>query len=347
MNPSYLILKSGEVFQGYSPEKQNGLFFGEVVFNTSMVGYVEALTDPSYCNQILTFSYPLIGNYGVDNGRSWESAKIQVAGMVCSELSYDFSHHCAQISVQQWLEDQNVPMMWGIDTRALVKCLRNKGVVAGVISSTRVSPKQFIDVNQEDLVAKVSCTEVIETGIGDKKVVVVDCGIKQNILRCLDQYPIRIKRVPYNYDYTSEDYDGLFISNGPGDPSMCKETIATLKKAMNKDKPIFGICLGAQLMSLAIGARTYKLPFGHRAQNHPCMDLRSRRCYLTSQNHGFAIEEKSLPKDWHVTFKNLNDNTVQGIAHIKKPFFSVQFHPEAAPGPFDTYWLFDKFYELL
>lgn len=347
MKPSYLILESNEIFQGYSPQWQHNSFFGEVVFNTSMVGYVEALTDPSYRGQILTFSYPLIGNYGVDSGETWESKQIQAAGMICSELSLCQSHSTATQNLMQWLESQNIPVMFGVDTRALVKCLRSKGVVLGAITDKKTKPKQFVDINQQDLVEQVTCSEIEEFGEGDKKVIVVDCGIKQNILRNFERFPVRVKRVPYTYDYTKEDYDGLFISNGPGDPLMCSQTADILKKAMKKDKPTFGICLGSQIMGLAIGAKTYKLPFGHRAQNHPCMELATRRCYLTSQNHGFAIDENSLPKDWHVTFKNLNDNTVQGIAHNDKPFFSVQFHPEAAPGPVDTSWLFEKFYELL
>jgi carbamoyl-phosphate synthase small subunit len=347
MKPAYLILETGHSFKGYSPEWQSQSFPGEIVFNTSMVGYPDALTDPSYRGQILTFSYPLIGNYGVPDQAQWESNKIQAAGMVCAHWNNNTQHHQATQSLLQWLEQQKTPMITGIDTRALIKVIRTKGVVAGVISSSDKPPKKFIDINSQNLVADVSCKQVTEAGEGDKTIIVVDCGIKQNILRHFESLAVKIKRVPYDYDYSDEDFDGVFISNGPGDPSMCLKTADVLKRAMQKNKPTFGICLGSQIMALAIGAKTYKLPFGHRAQNHPCMDMSNQKCYLTSQNHGFAIDEKSLPKEWQVSFKNLNDNTVQGIHHKDKPFFSVQFHPEAAPGPVDTAWLFDKFYELL
>lgn len=347
MKPAYLILETGQIFEGYSPEWQNRSFFGEIVFNTSMVGYPEALTDPSYRGQILTFSYPLIGNYGAPGETLWESQRIQAAGMICSQICSDVDHYQADQSLQQWLVSQEIPMLCGVDTRALVKTLRNKGVVLGAISNEKVIPQQFVDINQQNLVGDVTCDKVTEYGNGKKTVIVVDCGIKQNILRHLENLPIRIKRVPYDYDYSNDTFDGVFVSNGPGDPSMCTQTMKVLSKVLQQGKPTFGICLGSQIMGLAIGAKTYKLPFGHRAQNHPCMDLATEKCYLTSQNHGYAIDEASLPSDWHVTFKNLNDGTVQGIAHKDQPFFSVQFHPEAAPGPEDTNWLFKKFYELL
>lgn len=205
----------------------------------------------------------------------------------------------------------------------------------------------FIDPNKENLVAQVSCAKKTTYGKGKKRIIMVDCGMKENIVRCLAEYPATLIRVPYNYDYTNEKYDGVFLSNGPGDPSVCTETITILKKAMALQKPIFGICLGSQLMALAAGAKTYKLPYGHRSQNQPCLNTATNSCVLTSQNHGFAVDETTLPKGWYVNFRNLNDGTVEGIAHKTLPFFSVQFHPEASPGPVDTKDLFEKFYALL
>jgi carbamoyl-phosphate synthase small subunit len=200
---------------------------------------------------------------------------------------------------------------------------------------------------ERHLVPQVSTTQIEIHGNGAKRVIAVDCGMKAHILRELTQLKITVLRVPYNYDYTHEEYDGVFLSNGPGDPTECQETIAVLKKAMKKEKPIFGICLGAQILALAADATTYKLPFGHRGQNQPCVNLATRRCYMTSQNHGYAVDARSLSREWEVTFKNLNDGSVEGISHKEKPFFAVQFHPEATPGPTDTRWLFEQFYQLL
>ena len=205
----------------------------------------------------------------------------------------------------------------------------------------------FPDFESVDWVSQVTISQTITYGSGEKTIIAVDCGMKENILRCLLELPIKIKRVPYDYDYSNENYDGIFISNGPGDPTKCVKTIEILNKALNTKKPVFGICLGTQLMALAIGAKTYKLPFGHRSQNQPCLDLHSNLAYLTSQNHGYAIDEKTLPPDWCVSFRNLNDQTVAGIEHRQLPFFSVQFHPEAAPVLLDTQWLFKKFYDVL
>lgn len=217
----------------------------------------------------------------------------------------------------------------------------------GAITQGKKHLKQFPDPNQTPLVSSVSTPKVREYGKGEKKIIAVDCGMKENILRSLLEYPLTIKRVPFDYDYTHEEFNGVFISNGPGDPTVCKETVAILQKALKMKKPIFGICLGAQLLALSIGAKTYKLPFGHRGQNQPCESLDNGRCYLTSQNHGYAIDEKTLPSDWKVTFRNLNDSSVEGIEHRSLPIFAVQFHPEASPGPVDTLWLFKKFYQLL
>lgn len=347
LTPAQLILKTGEVFKGLAPAIQKDLHFGEVVFNTGMAGYVESLTDPSYAGEILTFTYPLIGNYGVSDPSTWESKKSHVKGVVMSELAPFHSNHSAQHSLFNWLQQQNIPFITGIDTRALTKILRTTGVVPGAITPLDAQPKKFVDFEHINWVKEVSIKEPIEYGTGEKLIIAIDCGMKANILRCLQQLPVRIKRVPHNYDFTQETYDGVFISNGPGDPVLCTETTALVQKAMATKKPVFGICLGTQLMALAVGAKTYKLPFGHRSQNQPCLELSSEKCFLTSQNHGYAVDEKTLPKDWRVSFRNLNDNTVAGIEHKTLPFFSVQFHPEAAPGPLDTQWLFKKFFELI
>jgi carbamoyl-phosphate synthase small subunit len=342
-----LVLKSGEVFYGDAPVNQDNIVFGEVVFSTGMVGYVEALTDPSYAGQILVFTYPLIGNYGVSELDTWESKKIHVRGAVFSELSPFYSNHAAQYSLSQWLADQHIPYLTGVDTRALTKCLRTKGVEAGAITPLNASLDHFENFEQINWVEEVSTPEPYIIGSGEKLIIAIDCGIKENILRSLSQFSVRVKCVPFDYDFTHEEYDGVFISNGPGDPARCEKTIAIIRKAMAKSKPIFGICLGTQLMALAAGAKTYKLTFGHRSHNQPCLHLPTNRCYLTSQNHGYAVDESSLTADWSVTFRNLNDQSVAGIEHTSLPFFSVQFHPEAAPGPEDTQWLFKKFFELM
>lgn len=344
---AHLVLKSGEKFTGQVPIFQKDIHFGEVVFNTGMVGYVESLTDPSYAGQILAFTYPLIGNYGVSDPSTWESKKIHVKGVVMSELIDTHSSHSAQLSLQQWLQDQGIPFITGVDTRALTKKLRTEGVIAGAIAPLTSHPKKFPDYDHIDWVKEVSIKEPIEYGSGKKRIIAIDCGMKENIVRCLQKLPVRITRVPYDYDFTQEDYDGVFISNGPGDPARCTETIAIIKKVLAAKKPTFGICLGTQLMALAAGAKTFKLKFGHRSQNQPCLHITDNKSFLTSQNHGYAVDEKTLPKDWRVSFRNLNDDTVAGIEHKTLPFFSVQFHPEAAPGPVDTQWLFNKFFDMI
>lgn len=345
--PARLVLQNGEVYEGSSPDWCEDETFGEVVFTTGMTGYVESLTDPSYAGQILTFTFPLIGNYGVPDPKWWESSKIHARGVVLSEISSFCDHHQAVKTLEQWLLSQNVPFICGVDTRALTKSLRVSGVAIGAITKSKKNPRSFPDPNQTHLVATVSTKQAKELGKGKKKIIAVDCGMKENILRSLLKFPLAIKRVPHDYDYSEEEFDGVFISNGPGDPIVCKETVAILQKVLKKKKPVFGICLGAQLLALSIGAKTYKLPYGHRGQNQPCEYLDSGRCYLTSQNHGYAIDEKTLPKEWEVTFRNLNDSSVEGIQHRSLPFSAVQFHPESSPGPVDTLWLFEKFYQLL
>lgn len=333
-----LHLSDGTTFNGVAPSDQTGTFSGEVVFNTGMTGYIESLTDPSYSNQILVFTFPLIGNYGVDINAS-ESGKIQVAGVVVSEAAVNWSHTKSDRSLYEWLQSQNIPILTDVDTRAVTKYLRTRGTMTGAISDKTVK-KSDIVVEQKF----VSIDEPVTYNAGaDKKVILVDCGAKENIVRSLVAQGLEVKRVPYDYDYTDEAYDGVMLSNGPGDPTDYTATIEIAKKAMELGRPVFGICLGTQIMALAAGAKTYKLKYGHRGHNQPCIEVVSNKGYITSQNHGYAIDEKSLPKGWKVSFKNLNDDSVEGIEHESKPFFSVQFHPEATPGPTDTAYLFEKF----
>lgn len=347
MKKTRLTLKNGLTFSGHSPLWQKSQSYGEVVFTTGMTGYIETLTDPSFAEQMIVFTYPMIGNYGALPQKFWESKKIYASGVILSELAPFYHHKDAISSLETWLKHQNVAVISSVDTRALTKIIRTYGTVAGAITDETITPTEFIDINSCDLVSKVSCPRPVTYGHGEKKVIVVDCGIKENILRSLKKFPLTLKQVPYNYDYSDEDFDAVFLSNGPGDPSNCIETIHILQKALKKEKPTFGICLGAQLMALAIGAKTYKLTFGHRAQNQPTIHLKTKKCFLTSQNHGFAIDASSLPSDWEVIFQHLNDDSVQGIKHKTKPFFSVQFHPEACPGPLDTHYLFSSFYQLI
>lgn len=309
---------------------------GEVVFNTGMTGYVESLTDPSYAGQILVFTYPLIGNYGVHINAA-ESNKIQVSGVIVSEATVRWSHSSSDRSLLEWLQSQEIPIMIGVDTRSLTKHLRAHGTMAGSIGTQPVKTihleKKLISVDQP----------IVYNQKFKKKIILVDCGVKENILRSLLRLPAQIKRVPHDYDYSHESYDGVLLSNGPGDPADYQQTIAIARRGLTIGKPLFGICLGSQIMGLAAGARTYKLKYGHRGHNQPCLETQTERGFITSQNHGYAIDERSLPRGWFVSFKNLNDDSVEGIEHRTKPFFSVQFHPEACPGPTDTEWLFTKF----
>jgi len=318
---------------------------GEVVFNTGMTGYVESLTDPSYAGQILVLTYPLIGNYGVPDKKAWESEKIQIAGLVVSEYSRTYSHHDAKESLSEWLKASGVPAITGVDTRALTKKLREKGVMLGALSNKM--QRTFTDPNEENLVAKVSPKARRVYGSGPIRIVLLDCGAKENIVRRLVRKETTVIRVPWDHDFTKEDYRALAISNGPGDPTQCKATIEHIKHAMAAKKPIVGVCLGNQLLALAAGAKTYKLKYGHRGQNQPCIDQETGRCYITSQNHGFAVDADSLPTEWKEWFVNANDGSNEGIAHATMPWRSVQFHPEASPGPTDTGWIFERFIEDL
>ncbi|MDR1373262.1 MAG: glutamine-hydrolyzing carbamoyl-phosphate synthase small subunit [Dysgonamonadaceae bacterium] len=352
-----LLLEDGVTFEGYSFGYEASAA-GEVVFNTAMVGYPESLTDPSYAGQILTVTYPLVGNYGVPedkiiNGlsRFYESEKIQVSGLIISEYSHKYSHWNATKSLGDWLKEHHIPGIYGIDTRALTKLIREKGSMLGKITANEKTGKQkneeFYDPNKENLIAKVSCKEVLTYGNGSKRIVLVDCGVKHNIIRCLLKRDVTIIRVPWDCDFNTLEYDGLFISNGPGDPSLCEVTVEHIRKAMAADKPVFGICMGNQLLSKAGGASTFKLKYGHRSHNQPVRMTGSDRCFITSQNHGFAVDATTLDEEWEPLFTNMNDGTNEGIRHKTKPWFSAQFHPEAASGPTDTEFLFDVFIEMI
>lgn len=343
-----LIFSDGTQFDGVSFGYE-GSVSGEIVFNTAMTGYPESLTDPSYKGQILVASYPLIGNYGVpseakenDMFQFYESEKIQISAFVVSDYTDDYSHWNASKSLSEWMKEQKVPGIYGVDTRAITKKLREEGSMLAKIIFQQ-EDVEWNDPNTENLVAEVSCKEKIVYGNGKHKILLLDCGVKNNIIRCLLKRDTTVIRVPHDYDFTNDDYDGLFISNGPGDPKQNIAAIKHLTKAFEKDTPIMGICLGTQLMALAAGANTYKLKYGHRSHNQPVVLEGTKRCFITSQNHGFAIDIQSLPNDWEVLFTNANDNTCEGVKHKTKAFFASQFHPEASSGPTDTEFLFDDF----
>ena len=356
-----LILSDGTLFNGLSFGYVNPVV-GEVVFNTAMNGYPECLTDPSYAGQLITFTYPLIGNYGVppfaidENGIPifMESEKIHAEAIIVSDYSREYSHWNAVESLSSWLKREHVPGITGVDTRQLTKVLREHGVMMGrieyEISNSQRINMLFPDYGAVNYVDRVSCKEVIHYNVGldKKKVVLVDCGVKSNILRCLLKRNVEIIRVPWNYDYTLMKFDGLLVSNGPGDPNNCYETVEILRKAMRDERlPIFGICMGNQLMAVASGAEVYKLKYGHRSHNQPVRQVDTDHCFITSQNHGYAVDNNTLGKDWHPLFINMNDGSNEGIQHNHYPWFSVQFHPEASSGPTDTEFLFDKFVNML
>ena len=347
---AYLFLENGSVYEGLSFASTDESE-GEVVFNTGMVGYPETLSDPSYKKQILVLTYPLIGNYGMPDGinedlsTNYESTKLQIAGLVVSEISNKYNHWSAINSLSDVMLSENIPGIQGIDTRELTKELRSIGTMQGRIKYNNDS--KWEPVPMTHVVSEVSIDKPIEYSAGKKKVGVVDCGCKSNIINSLLKRGVSVVRVPWNFDVTQLDVDGVLFSNGPGDPRVCIETIETAKKALEKNIPTMGICLGHQILSLAVGAKTYKLPFGHRSQNQPCKEINGKRCYITSQNHGFAVDPKTLPKDFDPWFVNLNDNTNEGMINSNKKVMSVQFHPEAKPGPVDTAFLFDEFISWL
>lgn len=343
-----LVLEDGTTFEAQSFGYEKSVA-GEVVFYTAMTGYPESLTDPSYTGQILVSTYPMIGNYGVPSDRieggihrHYESDKIHITALVVDNYSYGYSHWNAISSLADWLKSQEIPGICGVDTRKLTKILREKGSMLGKIEFES-EPIGFVDPNLLNLVAIASTDKVETYGSGDTTVVLVDCGTKNNIIRCLVKRGVKVVRVPWDHDFTRMDYDGLFLTNGPGDPTMCGITVEHIRKAISQEKPIMGICLGNQLLGLAAGCTTYKLKYGHRSHNQPVLLNGTNRCYITSQNHGYAIDQESIPENWETLFYNVNDNTNEGIRHRTKPFFSTQFHPEASSGPVDTEFLFDDF----
>lgn len=349
-----LLLEDGAEFEGWAFGATKGID-GEVVFTTGMSGYPQSLTDPSYYGQILVNTYPLVGNYGVPDDASdghgislnFESARIWASGLIVSEVSAFPSHHASVRSLPDWMESQGVLGIEGIDTRALTMRLRERGVMRGSMrvdgASSGPAPEQESAASSHP-VASVSRREAAVYGAGgDPRIALLDCGAKNNILRCLLSRGVELQVLPWNASLEGRDYDGVVLSNGPGDPKVCTRTIATVRRALAEDRPVFGICLGAQIMALAAGGDTYKLPYGHRGQNQPCVDVSTGRCYITSQNHGYAVRSDSLPAGWELWFKNGNDGTVEGIRSTRGPFSAVQFHPEGCPGPRDTEFLFDAF----
>ena len=356
-----LILDDGSRFHGKSFGFEKPVA-GEVVFNTAMTGYPESLTDPSYAGQLMTLTYPLVGNYGVPpftlepNGLAtfMESEHIHAEAIIVSDYSENYSHWNAVESLGDWLKREQIPGITGIDTRELTKVLREHGVMMGRIAfddeSDEMPEASYADVNYVD---KVSCKEVIRYngGTGKKKVLLVDCGVKHNIIRCLVKRGCTVKCFPY--DASMEEIlafspDGVMLSNGPGDPQACVKSIEELKRLYNHGLPIFGICLGHQLMALAQGFDTYKLKYGHRGINHPVKDLEANRVYITSQNHGFVVNADTVdPAVADVSFVSMNDGSVEGLRYKNGRVFTVQFHPEASSGPLDTGFLFDKFIDLM
>jgi len=339
-----LVLEDGTRFEGTSFGYEDACA-GEVVFCTGMVGYPEALTDASFAGQILAMTYPIMGNYGVPDASLWEDDRIHVSGLVVSHYVNTPSHAQSIMTLEDWLKREKIPALEIKDTRLLTQHLRKNGSMLGKILFGRDT--DFSDPNKEQLITRVSVKEVQTVGTGDTTIVLLDCGAKRNIVRSLLARNVRVITVPWDYDLFSPDctfdFDGLLISNGPGNPKLAGKTIQTIRTALERNIPTMGICMGHQLLALAAGGDTYKLKFGHRSQNQPCLMQGTKRCYITTQNHGFAVGK--LPPDFEPWFINANDNSNEGMRHTQLPFFSVQFHPEAAPGPMDTEWLFDYFLE--
>lgn len=374
-----LILSDGTEFHGYAFGAERPVA-GEVVFNTAMTGYPESLTDPSYAGQLMVLTYPLVGNYGVppfsfekDGLPTYmESTKIHAEAIIVSDYSEEYSHWNAVESLGDWLKREGVPGITGIDTRALTKKIREHGVMTGqlIIDNGQLT-METLDYGSVNYVDRVSCKEIIiydgtesrsfdvNTPVDEincqlstvncqlKKVVLLDCGVKANIIRCLLRRGVAVIRVPWNYDFNGLDYDGLFLSNGPGDPDTCEAAVQHIRKALEGDRPICGICMGNQLLAKAGGASIYKLKYGHRSHNQPVCMVGTEKCFITSQNHGYAVDGDTLGADWEPLFVNMNDGTNEGIRHKTKPFFSSQFHPEACSGPTDTEFIFDRFVALL
>ena len=352
-----LVLQDGTKFHGKS-FGYDAPVAGEVVFNTAMMGYPESLTDPSYAGQLVTLTFPLVGNYGVPPftfgpeglPTFMESDHIHASAIIVSDYSEQYSHWNANESLAEWLKREHVPGITGLDTRELTKVLREHGVMMGQIifddEPNNIPQAQYEGVNFVD---RVSCKEIIRYNEGaGKRVVLVDCGVKANIIRNLIERGLEVVRVPWNYDYTGMEFDGLFLGNGPGDPDLCQDAVNILRQQMSKSrKPICGICMGNQLMAKAGGANIYKLKYGHRSHNQPVRMVGTDKCYITSQNHGYAVDASTLDKDWSELFVNMNDGSNEGVRHNTNPWFTSQFHPEACSGPVDTLFMFDLFVEKL
>ena len=338
-----MVLDDGSMFHGFSFGFDKAVA-GEVVFNTAMTGYPESLTDPSYAGQLMVLTYPLVGNYGVppfsieENGLPtfMESEKIHAEAIIVSDYSEEYSHWNAVESLGDWLKREKIPGITGIDTRALTKKIREHGVMMGRIVITTHYPVGFDNFQFSTFNSQLL-----------KRVVLLDCGVKANIIRNLLKRNVVVIRVPWNYDFNHLEYDGLFLSNGPGDPNTCDVAVRNIRKALDGDKPICGICMGNQLLAKAGGASIYKLKYGHRSHNQPVRMVGTEKCFITSQNHGYAVDNDTLGADWEPLFVNMNDGTNEGIRHKTKPFFSSQFHPEACSGTTDTEFIFDKFVDLL
>lgn len=349
---AYLFLDDGTVIEGEHFGSTQEVE-GEVVFTTAMTGYCESLTDPSYAGQIIVFTYPLMGNYGVPKPitrrksllENFESERIWAHGVVVSCFTEVPSHYAASLSFSDWLKKQRIPGISLIDTRALTQKIRTRGTMRGAISLKNIPPDRYSGV-AKDIVGNVSCKHIISyapTRPNGKHIALIDCGVKHGILRELLRLGYRVTCVPWNTNPLSlrEHVHGVVVSNGPGNPKDCAPTIASIQALLARDIPILGICLGHQLLAIAVGADTYKLPYGHRGVNQPCQELSTKRAYITSQNHGYAVIKDSIPKAFEAWFVNLNDGTIEGIRHKNKPITGVQFHPEGCPGPYDTKWIYE------
>jgi len=366
---TYLELSNGMKFEGSSIGASVNVS-GEMVFNTGMLGYSEAMTDPSYLGQILVFSFCLIGNYGIPSyqnkdffmSKGHESSSIKTQGIIVSDIYDGCHHHDGGISLENWMKNQNVPGIAGIDTRYLVQIIRESKNLFGKIISENAKPQdknkfeflknfkssEYIDPAKYNLMPSVSTNKKMIMGKGFKRVAVIDCGVKWNIIRMLMERNCEVELLPWDSDFSEIQCDGWLISNGPGDPKNTDNLVERIKKyVLALGKPILGICLGHQLLSLASGAKTKRLNHGHRSHNQPVFSIPEKNAYMTSQNHRYAVEKSSIQPDWELWFENANDDSVEGIRHKTKPFMSVQFHPEASSGPNDTSWIMDKFVDLL
>ncbi|MDR2708949.1 MAG: glutamine-hydrolyzing carbamoyl-phosphate synthase small subunit [Elusimicrobiota bacterium] len=365
-----LQLSNGMAFEGFSIGADS-IATGEMVFNTGMLGYTEAVTDPSYLGQILVFSFCLMGNYGVpaaSNDRDFfakqgfESSSIKTQGIIVSDIFENCFHHDAFLTLSQWLKLQNVPAICGVDTRYLVQIIRQSKTLFGRIIPQgcenvsldkfeflkKFSPRQYVDPSKFNLMASVSTKEIKHFGTHGKTVALIDCGAKWNIIRMLLEKNCQVDLLPWDSDFSKSSPDGWVISNGPGDPKNTGDLVERIRKdVLSRQKPILGICLGHQLLALASGAKTKRLSHGHRSHNQPVFCLPERHAFMSSQNHRYAVDKNSIRPDWRLWFVNANDDSVEGIIHKTKPFMSVQFHPEASSGPNDTGWIMDKFVKLL